>query len=593
MKRAQQSFKVLAVLFVSAWLVLAVPPSARAQDNPDNQASQGDYTNVRIVRLSFVEGDVQYQRGEEGWQTALMNLPIQEGFQLATGNGRAEIEFESGLIVRLADNSQLDFTQLALLNGGRVTQLTVAAGTVIVSASLNANDALTIIAPNLQVGVSHITRFRVDTAQGDSWVTVMKGDVAVTSAAGDSQVTIGHTLHISGSNPDQVSVDKSAEQDDFDRWAAERDGILQRKNSQAMQSLQAAGPAALDYTDNNYGLADLYGYGDFIDVPGYGSCWSPYGVSANWMPFWNGKMVFFPGFGWTWMSSEPWGWLPFHTGHWFFVAGHGWFWQIGPVRAWNPAPVNWVRVGNQIGWTPLGVSTLKGTPGGPWIVTAGAGRPGEIRPMQRLQGGPVEVSMGAPPAAPAPVAQVRQLGPGVPASSAGGARVAPFNSPAAGSIRRDPKTGTYVNDNPPMRPVRTGPVVGPGRSTGTPPNHPAGVVTPPIKTANPVPHEQTKGAQQPPAPAATPTPAPPAEPQQQASPPQRYYSPPPQPQQRSSPPPSAAPSVQHSSPQSAPVQHSSPPPSSPSHGSGGGGGGGGGGSRASSSSSSSGSAHHR
>jgi hypothetical protein len=622
MKRAQQAFKVLALLFVISCLVLAAPPTARAQDNPGNQDGQGDYSNVRIVRLSFVEGDVQYQQGDSDWQAAPMNLPLQEGFRLATGNGRAEIEFESGLIVRLADNSELDFTQLALLNGGRITQLTLVQGTIIATANPRTNDAVSILAPNIQVGAIRGARFRVDTAQGDTWVTTMKGEVTVNSAAGNSRVPSGRMLHISGVNPDQISFDKSADLDDFDRWAADRDQTLALENSQALQSL---GGYASDYSDYNYGLAELSTYGNFVSLPGYGLCWSPFGISPGWLPFWNGAMVFFPATGWAWVSYEPWGWLPFHTGDWFFVPGRGWFWRCGPARFWNPAPVHWVRAGGHVGWTPRGVWNPNGPPGGPWIVTVGKGRPGELHPELRFRGLPGEVRGENPPPAPIPVARGPQTGPGAPAN--------PFNGPVRGPIQRDPKF-VARDDNPPTKPVRTAPgteprqfvggpparIAGPGGATDNPPSQPTIVVTPGVKTAPTT--VQTSAQPQTPAPQTGTTPqtgpaprfspsnpatddrprtTPPTTPpitvqtpqqtqqpmqqprytpppqqqapvQQQQAPPQQRYTPPPQPQQQQqqpqqhySPPPS--PPVQHSSPPPSPppAQHTSPPPAPPPH----------------------------
>ena len=95
-----------------------------------------DYSNIRIVRLSFVEGTVEYQRPGQDWQDARLNLPIQEGFALRTTDGYAEVEFEDSLTLRLGTNAIVEFTGLALQNGGRVTKLTVPQGTAIISAKL-------------------------------------------------------------------------------------------------------------------------------------------------------------------------------------------------------------------------------------------------------------------------------------------------------------------------------------------------------------------------------------------------------------------------------------------------------------------------
>src|SRR5580704_4993315 len=62
-----------------------------------------------IVRLSYVQGDVRFSRGDskgpdlnKPWEVAVANLPILQNYAVATGNGRAEIEFEYGSTVYLA-----------------------------------------------------------------------------------------------------------------------------------------------------------------------------------------------------------------------------------------------------------------------------------------------------------------------------------------------------------------------------------------------------------------------------------------------------------------------------------------------------------
>ena len=94
------------VPIAACFLFLALPAT---QATPSAQST--DYSYARIVRLSLLEGEVQISRPEEeGWQTALLNMPIQQGYALATGRGRAEVEFESGATVRIADYSILQFT---------------------------------------------------------------------------------------------------------------------------------------------------------------------------------------------------------------------------------------------------------------------------------------------------------------------------------------------------------------------------------------------------------------------------------------------------------------------------------------------------
>src|SRR4029077_15940225 len=107
-------------LLIVPFALLAVGFIALAQP-----ANAQDYSNIRIVRLSFVEGNVEYQRPGQDWQDARLNLPIQEGFALRTAEGYAEVEFEDSMTLRLGTNATVEFTGLALQNGGRVTELTV------------------------------------------------------------------------------------------------------------------------------------------------------------------------------------------------------------------------------------------------------------------------------------------------------------------------------------------------------------------------------------------------------------------------------------------------------------------------------------
>src|SRR5208282_5910536 len=72
-------------------------------------------SHARIVRLSFVEGNVTVQRPDvQGWAEAPVNTPLQQGFTLSTGAGSfAEIQFENGGAIRLGEQSLMEFTELA------------------------------------------------------------------------------------------------------------------------------------------------------------------------------------------------------------------------------------------------------------------------------------------------------------------------------------------------------------------------------------------------------------------------------------------------------------------------------------------------
>jgi hypothetical protein len=55
-------------------------------------------------------------------------MPLESGYSLVTGTGRAEIEFEDASVVYLADNSVLTFNELSATNGVPYTDIVVAVG---------------------------------------------------------------------------------------------------------------------------------------------------------------------------------------------------------------------------------------------------------------------------------------------------------------------------------------------------------------------------------------------------------------------------------------------------------------------------------
>ena len=344
------------VTFLAAFILgaCALPASAQAPDAEHSGASATKYSYARIVRLSLANGDVQYIRpGESKWQPAIANMPMQQGFTIGTNLGRAEVELENGIRIWLAENSMLQFTELALANGGHVNTLSLAYGTATFGADLKVADSFQVITPKFQASVPGKTSaFRVDAAKDSSSIRVLKGNVAVSVANGKEFVAKGQTYIASGVAPGQITASERATPDGWDVWVNNRDNLVTNETQQTLQNMNAG---------FNYGLGDLASYGGWNYFPGYGYGWQPYGIGAGWQPFSSGDWGFYPGIGWTWLSEEPWGWTPYHFGQWSYNPGFGWFWQPTDSAYFNPAPVQWMQAGNKIGWIPLGASA-KNTP---------------------------------------------------------------------------------------------------------------------------------------------------------------------------------------------------------------------------------------
>ena len=58
---------------------------------------------MRVARGKEAEKQQEQEPGETtGWEQAAANLPLETGYSLVTGTGRAEIEFEDASVVYLA-----------------------------------------------------------------------------------------------------------------------------------------------------------------------------------------------------------------------------------------------------------------------------------------------------------------------------------------------------------------------------------------------------------------------------------------------------------------------------------------------------------
>jgi FecR protein len=332
--------KKLAILAVLAAAVPVVSASAESK--------------ARIVRLSEVQGTVQIDRtAGDGFDKAFINLPVIEGCKLKTGkDGRAEVEFEDGSALRLAPDSEVDFTRLALGDDGqKLSTVQLVSGTVYANFHPKKGDAKSVDQFLLNfaresVTVSEGSHFRVELADTTATVAVFKGKVSATSPAGQVEVAEKHSATI-----DLAKEKDAVAKDDAAGEAAKKGTFVVAKNIEQEPS-DAWDHQQTDYHDRyatsggsssinspyGYGMSDLNYYGSYMSLPGYGNVWQPYFIGANWSPFQDGAWAFYPGAGYMWVSGYPWGWMPSNYGNWVFVPGYGWVWQPGYFNMYNGIP---------------------------------------------------------------------------------------------------------------------------------------------------------------------------------------------------------------------------------------------------------------
>jgi hypothetical protein len=406
-----------------AMLLLGAAAFGLAQDQPVPQMPN---TYAQIVRVSFVEGDVRVLRGKdaekqtkEEWEKAVVDLPIDPGYSLVTGAGRAEIEFEDASVVYLAENSVLVFNELSSTGGVPRTELALLSGTLTMNVKpMAAGEWFTVRTPTERFATRYPDNpfVRVNSYLDAMKVTAMGTTVFRVDRASAIQTNGGQT--ITYRNGQRTLGQKGADEEfaDFDQWVLHR---VMTRNAAMLATMKEAG-----LTAPVPGLAELQGQGRFFDCAPYGTCWEPTNgwagpvttadkaamaqstvsvaqlkqggsgaagtqTTGGQRPRLEETIDYFPcsplrmrnlyevdpvtgkrklvfsqalpvGVGFRYAGAQPYQWAVCHTGSWIHREGR-YAWVPGRKRH-HHYPVHWVKDGHKAGYVPIHPKDVTGKP---------------------------------------------------------------------------------------------------------------------------------------------------------------------------------------------------------------------------------------
>jgi hypothetical protein len=277
----------LAILIAIGGFSAILPACALANEtakSPQPSAEAKPVSHViypQIVRIRYIEGDVRVSRGSENerasgtvWETAAANLPVETGFNLVTGAGRAEIEFEDTSTVYLAENSVLTFNDLHTTGGVPYTEIGLLSGMATLRVHPTAPGELFVLRTptNRYIVRSPADGYiRVNSYLDAMAVTPLK-DTTFDLPNGAKQQSRSEQTTLYGPEgrlmPKEGSVeDHPAAFAEWDKWVAGR--IAQRSADMAAVMKDSGLTSPLP------GLADMNGQGTFFSCPPYGTCWEP------------------------------------------------------------------------------------------------------------------------------------------------------------------------------------------------------------------------------------------------------------------------------------------------------------------------------
>jgi hypothetical protein len=253
-------FRVAVVLCSPLVLLDAIPSYSQMKSEP------------QLVRVTCAQGEVKFSPGKNGkpelqddWMQADTGLTIEQGYTLATENGRAIVEFENGSTVYLAEHSVLQFQKLQIKQDVTTTKLNLLTGTASIAHVSQGQDEITITTPTNTLQSKKDMTARVDSLLNGTVVRAVDTPVAIKQTK--SALNPGEAVAYLEGFPFRLKAEPAQTQDNWDQWVA-----AQRLEHQAYVSkgLQESG-----LSEPMPGLADLAKNGRFFDCPPYGKCWEP------------------------------------------------------------------------------------------------------------------------------------------------------------------------------------------------------------------------------------------------------------------------------------------------------------------------------
>jgi hypothetical protein len=235
-------------------------------------------TYAQIARISYMEGDVRIMRGEESekgsvtpWEKAVPNLPLETGYSLVTGAGRAEIELEDASTLYLGENSVLLFNDLHTTSGIPTTKLALLSGVVTLHVQPYVAGEVFILRTPTGAIVANFPQkvFLRVSGYTDGMTLANLKDTDVRLAKEDNQTvsSLQPPVYYEGRGIVWLGSDDSGPFAEWDKWVQNR--VAQRSAAIA-EMMQASG---LD--EPIPGLAEMKGQGRFFACQPYGTCWEP------------------------------------------------------------------------------------------------------------------------------------------------------------------------------------------------------------------------------------------------------------------------------------------------------------------------------
>jgi hypothetical protein len=263
-------------------------------------ANTANTTLPEMVWLTYVQGEVSFSPGHNGkpklgdeWIAANVDQVMEDGYTLVTQNGRAEIEFEDGSVVYLAEHSSLEFDKLQNTAKGMYTEVHLVTGMATVTHS--SKDPLYLHTSQIRIRFIGNMTTRVENALDGVRVRQMEGVHQTSGNNGTGSFVAGDEAVFQDGYMYPTTLDEEVRDEELDRWQGKTvrtpESVPPSSNPewdawvaarlQHRRDLIAEGLKESEMKEPIPGLAGMMESGKFFDCQPYGKCWQPNPVTEQ------------------------------------------------------------------------------------------------------------------------------------------------------------------------------------------------------------------------------------------------------------------------------------------------------------------------
>jgi len=350
MKKGRNIYRKTGVIFVSVVLFFALSSSAFSSSQYRYAVKQG--LEVYFGHISYIDNEksqpIVYKEGQIGPEYAVLNFPVAPGNTVRTdSDGRCEVQFDTGAILRLEENTQVRIETIlaqTLSSRNKLTNLILEKGQVYVMyKSYMIQELFQIMTPNAALNMDQNSVAVVNLNEdGSTDIKVLQGRAFVLYGPDEDnlrQEKIKEAQMVQVTKEHKLDYLEETQSSDFVLWNKKIN-----KNFEELHEGKSPLPKPVyRYPDAVIYFAEKYSttYGEWLWDDYYGYVWRPFHYRyypGGWQPYYYGQWTAVNGH-MFWVPEEPWGWAPYHLGIWVWHEKKGWLWI--PGSAFSPAWVYW------------------------------------------------------------------------------------------------------------------------------------------------------------------------------------------------------------------------------------------------------------